>query len=184
MILGSCCRSHLGWVSPARLRRLPGCSAAAESLQWPQQLVLPGPVGNHEGVLLQQDAVQRALVVDVAARHHNVLLPQLQQGAVTGVGSPQELAVLQTEAVAVGVEDLDVVPRLLAYVQLPEDSTSENCQKNTGRQSQRATPTKRRRRKERKGERKKTPSVIWNAEFTDPELQNCGDETAFCSDKY
>lgn len=114
-------------ISPPRLQRLTGYSVAAESLQRPQQLVLPGPVGNHVAVLLQQDAVQRALVVDVATRHHDVLPPQLQQGAVAGVGSPQELAVLQAEAIAVGVEDLDVVPRLLADVQLPEDSTSENC---------------------------------------------------------
>lgn len=80
-------------------------------------------------------------MVDVATRHHNVLLAQLQHGAVAGVGSPQELAVLQAEAVAVGVDDLDVVPRLLADVQLPEDSTSENCEKVT----ERTLPKKRQR---------------------------------------
>lgn len=47
-------------------------------------------------------------------------------GAVAQIRDPEELPVLQAEAVPVGVEDLDVVTRLLACVQLPEDSASEN----------------------------------------------------------
>lgn len=95
-------------------------------MEGPQQRVLPGAVRRGVAVLLQQDAVQRALVVDVAADHQHVLPALLQAGAVAHVGDPQELPVLQAEAVAVGVEDLDVVARLLASVQLPEDSASEN----------------------------------------------------------
>ena len=47
-------------------------------------------------------------------------------GAVAQIRDPEELPVLQAEAVPVGVEDLDVITRLLACVQLPEDSASEN----------------------------------------------------------
>lgn len=93
-----------------------------------QQLVLSGPVGAHVAVLLQQDPVQRALVVDVAAHHQHVLLPRLQAGAVTQVGGPDELAVLQAEAVPVGVDHLHVVARLLASVHLPNHPGPEHWQ--------------------------------------------------------
>lgn len=123
---------HSPRSSPSSAPRLPlrrpRSSVAAESLERPQQLVLPGSVRNHVAVLLQQDAVQRALVVDVTTRHQDVLPPFLQLGAVAHVGGPQELAVLQAEAVAVAVHDLDVVARLLASVQLPEDSAAKNFQ--------------------------------------------------------
>lgn len=64
----------------------------------------------------------------MAAHHQYVLFTLLQVGAVAHVGGPQELPVLQAEAVPVGVDDLDVVARLLASVQLPQDSASENYQ--------------------------------------------------------
>ena len=103
-----------------------GSSVAAESFERPQQFVLSGSVRNHVAVLLQQDAVQRVLVINVATHHHYVLFPLLQVGAVTHIGGPQELPVLQAEAVPVAVEDLDVITGLLASVQLPEDSGPEN----------------------------------------------------------
>lgn len=101
-------------------------SVPAESFVLPQQLVLSGPVGRHVAVLLQQDAVQRALVVDVTAHHQDVLLPRLQARTVAQVGGPDELAVLQAEAVPVGVDHLHVVARLLASVHLPDNSGAEN----------------------------------------------------------
>lgn len=66
------------------------------------------------------------LVVDVTTHHHYILLPLLQVGAVAQIRSPEELPVLQAEAVPVGVDDLDVVTRLLASVKLAEDSSPEN----------------------------------------------------------
>lgn len=66
------------------------------------------------------------LVVNVTTHHHYILFPLLQVGAVAQIRSPEELPVLQAEAVPVGVDDLDVVTRLLASVQLPEDSSPEN----------------------------------------------------------
>lgn len=101
-------------------------SVPAESLVLPQQLVLSGPVRRHVAVLLQQDPVQRALVVDVATHHQDVLLPRLQVGTVAQIGGPDELAVLQAEAVAVGVDHLHVVAGLLASVHLPNNSGAEN----------------------------------------------------------
>ncbi|TNN32571.1 hypothetical protein EYF80_057269 [Liparis tanakae] len=71
-----------------------------EFFQRPQQQFLPRPEGRHVAVLLQQDAVERALVVDVAPRHQDVLAAAAQVGAVAHVLHPQELAVLQAEAVA------------------------------------------------------------------------------------
>lgn len=65
----------------------------------------------------------------MTAHHQYVLLPLLQVGAVAHIGGPQELPVLQAEAVPVGVDDLDVIARLLASVQLPEDSAPENYHK-------------------------------------------------------
>lgn len=103
-----------------------GSAAAAESLQRPQQLVLAGPVRHHVAVLLQQDAVQRVLVVDVAPHHQDVLAALAQLGAVAHVGHPQELAVLQAEAVPVGVQHLDVVASLLTDVQLAQHFAPEN----------------------------------------------------------
>jgi len=50
----------------------------------------------------------------------------LQVGAVAHVGHPQELAVLQAVAVAVRVDDLDVVSRLLPAVQLRHDFAPEH----------------------------------------------------------
>lgn len=66
------------------------------------------------------------LIVNVTTHHEYVLFSLLQVGAVTHVRGPQELPVLQAEAVPVGVDDLDVIARLLASVQLPEDSAPEN----------------------------------------------------------
>lgn len=66
------------------------------------------------------------LIVNVTTHHEYVLFSLLQVGAVTHVRDPQELPVLQAEAVPVGVDDLDVIARLLASVQLPEDSAPEN----------------------------------------------------------
>lgn len=66
------------------------------------------------------------LVVNVTTRHQYILFPLLQVGAVAQIRDPQELPVLQAEAVPVGVDDLDVVTRLLAFVQLPKDSAPEN----------------------------------------------------------
>lgn len=66
------------------------------------------------------------LVVDVTTHHHYILFPLLQVGAVAQIRSPEELPVLQAEAVPVGVDDLDVVTRLLSSVKLPEDSSPEN----------------------------------------------------------
>lgn len=101
-------------------------SVPAESLVLPQQVVLAGPVRHHEAVLLQQDPVQRALVVDVTTHHQDVLLPRLQAGTVAQVGGPEELPVLQAEAVPVGVDHLHVVAGLLASVHLPHYSGAEN----------------------------------------------------------
>lgn len=47
-------------------------------------------------------------------------------GAVAHIRGPQELPVLQAEAISVGVDDLDVVARFLASVQLPKDFGPEN----------------------------------------------------------
>lgn len=66
------------------------------------------------------------LIVNVTTHHQYILFPHLQVGAVTHIRDPQELPVLQTEAVPVGVDDLDVITRLLTSVQLPEDSAPEN----------------------------------------------------------
>lgn len=62
----------------------------------------------------------------MTTHHQYVLSSLLQVGAVTHVRGPQELPVLQAEAVPVGVDHLDVIARLLASVQLPEDSAPEN----------------------------------------------------------
>lgn len=105
---------------------LLGAPVAAGLLEGPQLGVFAGPVGRHVAVFLQQDAVQRVLVVDVPPHHQHVLPALLQVGAVAHVGDPQELAVLQAVAVAVGVDDLDVVARLLPAVQLPHDFASEH----------------------------------------------------------
>lgn len=66
------------------------------------------------------------LIVDVPTHHEYILFPLLQLRAVTHIRDPQELPVLQMEAVTVGVDDLDIVTRLLASIQLPEDSGPEN----------------------------------------------------------
>lgn len=112
--------------SSPQLCRLFGSSVAAESFERPQQLVLSGSVRHHVAVLLQQDAVQRVLVVNVTTHHEDILLPHVQVRTVADVRGPQELSVLQAEAVPVGVDHLDVVPGLLASVKLPEDSGPEN----------------------------------------------------------
>lgn len=112
--------------SSRQLRWLSGSSVAAESLERSQQFVLSGSVRHHVALLLQQDAVQRLLIVNVATHHQYILFPLLQVGAVAHIRDPQELPVLQAEAVPIGVDDLDVVARLLASVQLPEDSGPEN----------------------------------------------------------
>lgn len=103
-----------------------GSSVVAESFEGSQQFFLSGSVRHNVTLLLQQDTVQCLLVVDVAAHHQYVLFSLLQVGAVTHVRDPQELPVLQAEAVAVGVENLDVIPRLLASVQLSEHPGTEN----------------------------------------------------------
>lgn len=69
------------------------------------------------------------LVVNVSTHHQYVLFSLLQVGAVTHVRGPQELPVLQAEAVPVGVDDLHIVTCLLTSVQLSEDSASENYRK-------------------------------------------------------
>ena len=121
-------RTHLQFVSAPQLCRPFGSSVSAQCLQRSQQFVLSGSVRHHVAVLLQQDAVQRVLVVNVTTHHHYILFPVLQVGAVAQIRGPQELPVLQAEAVPVGVDDLDVITRLLASVQLPEDSSPENWQ--------------------------------------------------------
>lgn len=68
------------------------------------------------------------LIVNVTTHHQDILFPLLQVRAVAHVRGPQELPVLQAEVVPVGVDDLDVVTRLLASVQLPEDLGPENYQ--------------------------------------------------------
>lgn len=107
-------------------RLVLGSSVAAESFERSQQFVLSGFVRHRVALLVQQNAVERVLIVNVTTNHQDILFPLLQVRAVAHVGDPQELPVLQAEAVPVGVDDLDVVARLLASVQLPEDLGPEN----------------------------------------------------------
>lgn len=65
-------------------------------------------------------------MVNVTTHHQDILSSHLQVRAVAHVRDPQELPMLQAEAVPVGVDDLDVVARFLASVQLPEDLGPEN----------------------------------------------------------
>lgn len=67
----------------------------------------------------------------MTTHHQYVLLPLFQVGAVTQIGGPHELPVLQAEAVPVGVDHLDVVACLLASVHLPQDFAPENCETTT-----------------------------------------------------
>lgn len=62
----------------------------------------------------------------MTTHHEYVLFPLLQTRTVTHIRNPQELPVHQTEAVPVGVDDLDVVTRLLSAVELIKDFGPKN----------------------------------------------------------
>lgn len=121
----------VGWVWVwLRLRLLPALwrrpPVGAQLLQRLEQAVLARAVRLHVAVLLQQDAVQRALVVDVPSHHQHVLTALLHCGAVAHVGHPQELTVLQTVAVTVRVNHLNVIASLLTTVTLLHDLGTEH----------------------------------------------------------
>lgn len=80
--------------------------------------VLSGSIWLDVAVLFQQYAVESVLVVDMTTGHNDVLAALIELWTVTDVGHPQELPVLQAEAVAVGVDDLHVVARLLTAMLL------------------------------------------------------------------
>lgn len=126
VVSGVYCTSLCLGIAASQFRRWPGPSVTTQILQGAQQSVLSRFIGYRVAVLLHQYPVQRLLVVNVATHHQYILAPFLQRGAVTHVGHPQELAVLQAEAIVVGVDDLDIVARLLAPVQLAHDFGTEH----------------------------------------------------------
>lgn len=59
------------------------------------------------------------------SKHQHILVALLQKGTVTFVGGPQELPVLHTIAVAICVDDLDVVAGLLTKIDFFQHFNSE-----------------------------------------------------------
>lgn len=103
-----------GWPGGA----VPGCP--------PHQPLLAGRPGPRVTVVLQQEPIQRPLVVDVSPCHQQVPGAHPERGAPAGVGDPHVLPGHQREVVTIGRCHLHLIARLLPHHVLRQDPALED----------------------------------------------------------